>query len=890
MKSFFIALFIPMALLAVEQNQFWDGNQIGVWWNNSGHISTHMQTGNAGLEWPLGSGDHAVFTAGLWLVAGQVNGVQEYRCAAAEFSTEFVSGPYGSDHTLPEYRIYTIEPELGQSNPDWDVWPVDQGAPWVDVDQDGVYDPAVDHPDTKGDYFSWTIFNDGDPEKHSWLWATQPLGVEVAVSAYGFDGPEPLSNTLFFEWVIRNKGDDQLDSVFAAIWQDIDLGDATNDYPGCMPDLDLSYHYVGELPDRDYGYFPPSVGYSLLQGPMVPSPGDSAYAFGTWFQDHRNLGMTAFYPYYSSAEYSDPETAYEAFMNLNGRNQDNQFHINPVTGFPDSMLFTGNPFTGEGWLASNETHPRDWRGILSSGSFSLAPGDSIQMAAACVISPGSNHLSAVAALWDDVATVRDIYQQQFTTLEDLVVITEGDVPHNTESSGPFTFQFEIHDPQGLWTNAELELEVGSSSHTTALTSLGGSLWEASIPDLGVDVTSLMEYRLHAQHGEEDLYWPPGGPYNNRLLTFGPDNDPPVLSGLERHTDVHYLLPIEKSVTIDTVYDARFPVEDVWLDWTIGGSDIMTVPMTVIDSNEVDWIPNAVYRGVLSDMGSQLGDTVRYWVRGRDGSLAQNPSTSMVESFVLSDRELIGDLDHLINLPEMADWVPFQHGTLSQYSDGVTNWLNVVLLALAADGALMDTMEMTRTLDLTPFDEVWVNIPMVASFRNELNHGLVQVRVGETYHTLDSLYGSIDPGIYTYDLSPWAGETDIGLRFLVNRGFGSLRWIIDDITLHSNPSLVGIHEPLSQPQRFVLNQNFPNPFNPQTRISYVLPAVRDVSFRIYDLKGREVMAWQTEDQSAGGHEMIWNGLDREGKQVPAGIYFGKLQAGEYHQSIKMLLIR
>ena len=99
MKSFFIALFIPMALLAVEQNQFWDGNQIGVWWNNSGHISTHMQTGNAGLEWPLGSGDHAVFTAGLWLVAGQVNGVQEYRCAAAEFSTEFVSGPYGSDHT-----------------------------------------------------------------------------------------------------------------------------------------------------------------------------------------------------------------------------------------------------------------------------------------------------------------------------------------------------------------------------------------------------------------------------------------------------------------------------------------------------------------------------------------------------------------------------------------------------------------------------------------------------------------------------------------------------------------------------------------------------------------------------------------------------------------------
>ncbi|NQT64425.1 MAG: T9SS type A sorting domain-containing protein [Candidatus Marinimicrobia bacterium] len=884
-------LFFIHYAYATDDFQIWNGNQIGNMWSNVGQITSHIPSGDPGMEWPVGSGDSPVYTAGLWIIAGRVNGAVDIRSAAAEFTTENVPGPWGSDPNAPEHRIYKIRSEDGRANPDWDVWPVDQGAPWIDANANGIYDPSIDSPDVKGDVYYWTVFNDGNEERHLNLWATQPLDIEVTAAMYGFEGPSPLENTLFFEWNIRNAGSDHLDSVILGIWQDIDLGDATNDYPGSVPQLDLSYHYVGELPDREYGMFPPAVGFSILQGPIVPSIGDTAWVSGELIPDYKNLHSTAFVPF-CAVDCPDPEIALEAYMNMQGRNHDGNFYINPSNNTPEPFSFTGNPLDGSGWLAVNETFPRDWRGILSTGPVSLSPGETQQMVAACVVSPGIDPLAALAALFDDVEIVREIYDAQFTNLDDLILVSEIDVPHNTESSGPFTFQFEIVDPLGQWSdNLELRYYFNSIWYGSNLSSSGGNIWEATLPDFQVTESTTMIYYLRALdvNGEID-YWPSGAPYNSGLFTFGPDIEPPVVAGLQEHYAVHHQLPFSKLVTIDTVYDNRSGINEIWLNWTIGGSDIMTAPMEVIDTNDVDWEFNRVFLGEISDVVSQEGDTVKYWVSAQDNSNQGNVGSSKIRSFISRNQETIGDFDHASNQIGIVDWRSFENGDIVPFSDGGDHWGNVIQLPLNANITSYDTLEMIRELDLSHFDVGWINTRMAANFGNENNYGLIQIKIQNDYVTIDSLTGYILPATCSYDLSTYLPDTAISLRLIAHSFQGVALWILDDMIFHTDPNLVGIKPVGLQPLTFSVQQNYPNPFNPLTSIAYTLPELMDVEFEIFDLRGRMVKNWSFANQTVGEHNLFWDGTNSDGELVSTGVYLGVIRTEEYQSTIKMVLLR
>jgi 5'-nucleotidase/UDP-sugar diphosphatase len=97
-----------------------------------------------------------------------------------------------------------------------------------------------------------------------------------------------------------------------------------------------------------------------------------------------------------------------------------------------------------------------------------------------------------------------------------------------------------------------------------------------------------------------------------------------------------------------------------------------------------------------------------------------------------------------------------------------------------------------------------------------------------------------------------------------------------------------NEPL--PNDFDLLQNFPNPFNPETRISYTIPGGSDVSIDIYDLLGQKIRTLVDSYQSPGNYTVIWNGCDQIGRRVASGIYFYKMQAGDFTQTRKMSLMK
>jgi len=116
--------------------------------------------------------------------------------------------------------------------------------------------------------------------------------------------------------------------------------------------------------------------------------------------------------------------------------------------------------------------------------------------------------------------------------------------------------------------------------------------------------------------------------------------------------------------------------------------------------------------------------------------------------------------------------------------------------------------------------------------------------------------------------------------------GNLSEFSDEVTL-ADPSAVGA----LVPGQFSLQQNHPNPFNPSTIISFTLPSDSSVQLRIYDVAGklvRDLIDGQT--MWAGTRQAVWDGRDDGGKAVSAGVYFYRLDAGQFSQTKRMTLVK
>jgi hypothetical protein len=89
---------------------------------------------------------------------------------------------------------------------------------------------------------------------------------------------------------------------------------------------------------------------------------------------------------------------------------------------------------------------------------------------------------------------------------------------------------------------------------------------------------------------------------------------------------------------------------------------------------------------------------------------------------------------------------------------------------------------------------------------------------------------------------------------------------------------------------ILNQNFPNPFNPATKISFVLPAKARAQVLIYDVQGRLLRKLLDEEASPGFREVLWDGRNERGGQVASGVYFYELRTGKNSLTRKMVLLK
>jgi hypothetical protein len=266
--------------------------------------------------------------------------------------------------------------------------PIQDLAPFVDQNGDGLYDPKQgDYPAMKGDQAVWWVFNDvGNIHAET---GADPLGAEIQVMAYTFSGQsEAIDYSTFYDFKIINRSQTALDSFYTAIFFDNDLGCYTDDYIGCYPEEDLSFVYNEDAVDGTTGCFCDQgvntycEAIPLFGVKVLNSPAD---------ENGEPLGMSSFMYYNNQPPFPlppspvyDPDTPEQFYNLMQGQWTDGSPLIDMDDGYADvgdttAYAFHDNPADPNGWsMCTVNLPPGDRRTVMGTGPAYLAPGEALE--------------------------------------------------------------------------------------------------------------------------------------------------------------------------------------------------------------------------------------------------------------------------------------------------------------------------------------------------------------------------------------------------------------------------------------------------------------------------------------------------------------------------------
>ncbi|MCK6622914.1 MAG: T9SS type A sorting domain-containing protein [Calditrichaceae bacterium] len=316
-----------------------------------------------------------------------VNEPEELRTAwitPASLIEETQPGNWAQSADDPRYVFYVVNSSDGFGSEAYLKWAdaVAQGADWVNLDGDPTsYDPMADRPDILADRTVWCVYNDGTTLSKRNRLQTLPLGLEVRQQAWAFARSDALGDVVFIRYRFTNALQRDIKDLIFTLWTDPDLGNANDDLIGCDTTLSMGYIYNDGDDDR-YGGNPPAFGIDFFQGPVVESPGDTAYRYRgpllgvDTLYDWKNLPMTSFM-YYINGDptIGDPNSKdiarYYQVGGLiaNGNPLDPTIFGTGATASTDPRyVYNGDPVTATGW---RDNVPADKRFMVNTGPFQL---------------------------------------------------------------------------------------------------------------------------------------------------------------------------------------------------------------------------------------------------------------------------------------------------------------------------------------------------------------------------------------------------------------------------------------------------------------------------------------------------------------------------------------
>lgn len=403
-----------------------NANNINSFFYNTGIFDQDKRTSNTpGFEWPKGSGKFAIFTAGLCLAA-RING--ELREAMCSYSGEYAPG-YCIDsipYTNSGFKLYKVSAGDNQNtNPDWANWGlmVPYGAPYIDANHNGSYEPAIDTPGIRN--AASTIFicmTDAFAGNHNagegFGGGILPIYAEVHMTVWAYNRVQ-YEDMQFIKYEIINKSKKQWTNTFMSIVSDPDLGNGNDDYIGCDTVRRLGYCYNYSNNDNVYGANPPSVGIRMFKGminkSVIPNK-DLGMSSFTYFTNSGSIG-----PFCETDPNGEP---YPAYLMMKGLKKDssNFLDVRKPLGFGHyertKFCYYGDPQGNTGWteyfgsvqncdmglldsgVAIGTNPAGDRRFIISSGAdnFTVNNGDTQTVYLCQLIARGTSNLNSVTKL------------------------------------------------------------------------------------------------------------------------------------------------------------------------------------------------------------------------------------------------------------------------------------------------------------------------------------------------------------------------------------------------------------------------------------------------------------------------------------------------------------
>lgn len=474
-----------------------------------------------------------LFSGGFFLSGFSGDRMFANAVASASLVGDYLPGPVGktNDPNAVIYVLKRTDPVFGEA---WNDWKdaVALGADFYDGDGDGVYnpvdlngngawDPTEDSPDILGDETVWCVYNDAvaAPQRR---WNTvNPLGIEVRQTVFALASKGAIGNIIFIRYRLKyiglgNEGEpDRLNDVYFGVWDDPDIGDASNDVNIDLVGSDVSRNAIYTYksgPSESYGVNPPAFFATFFSGPVEFIPGETFTdvngnglfeegtdipldtAFSVRGQiigkvaipGARNQPLSSVVEYLNgfSSAFDDPDNHTVARNFMLGLLRDGgevdpcTLPIGQVMGGVDCntvdprFWFSGDPVTGVGWIG---TQPWDVRQMSNTGPFTLykdtpenrEAGRLIEkeIVAAYVVGRGTDHLNSIEVAREINDISQNIFDNNFPsppppppisyetrTGEDFIDITWQTAPHVNYRAVDTVLDFDRR-VQGFYVNA-----------------------------------------------------------------------------------------------------------------------------------------------------------------------------------------------------------------------------------------------------------------------------------------------------------------------------------------------------------------------------------------------------------------------------------------------------
>ena len=399
---------------------------------------------------------------------------------------------------------------------------------------------------------------------------------------------------------------------------------------------------------------------------------------------------------------------------------------------------------------------------------------------------------------------------------------------------------------------------------------------------------IMHYHVafNTQSGER-VTKPYGAPYSSYTFNIGVDNVPPEIDLI---TDIEDQFYPTSSFNVYINASDNIGISMVELFWQAGNGEIQSTVCSEIYSQNL----GLVYVGLITYNDINPGTEIRYWAIATDEGSQNNQSVSDENQFYISDQYALGNFE---DESSMDAWDLGEWGR--QYVNHTIKWaINDSPNGLYAPNAY-NACYLIEPIDLTYFNKAYIRFSS-GELLMPGDYGYVQVKRGSNPNWTNILTVSEWNNQELFEryinLNSYMNEDELFFRLLMTSDSEdeSQGWYVDDINLVLNqdmPPNVNTDSFINNlPNQLALQPSYPNPFNPNTKISFSLPKLSDVDMQVVDINGRKIRSLLNNTLASGNHNVSWDGTNNSGVNMSSGIYFIILNVDGAILSQKLSLIR